>query len=183
MRTSKKQPKQRVSKVTELIDKETGETVPVVQVSTDMEDRDFDFHKIWFSHFIQSLDIVSNQRLKLAFWIIDHLDSNNKLSMTQRQIAEESGISLKTVAITMKALQEGELPFLQRINGGTYIVNPAVIFKGAHGHRMAVMYDYNNTKKPSDSGKKKNTVTDINKAKDKQKTKTRKPRQRKERTA
>lgn len=166
MITSKKQPtKQKISKVTAMIDEETGEKIPVVQISQEIDDRDFNFHKIWFGHFIQSLDIVSNQRLKLAFWIIDHLDSNNKLTMTQRQIAEQSGISLKTVAFTMKALQEGDFPFLKKLNnGGAYIVNPDIIFKGNFGKRMAVLYDYGTANTSPDSRKKDNVVTDINTA-------------------
>lgn len=166
MITSKKQPtKQKISKVTAMIDEETGEKIPVVQISQEIDDRDFNFHKIWFGHFIQSLDIVSNQRLKLAFWIIDHLDSNNKLTMTQRQIAEQSGISLKTVAFTMKALQEGDFPFLKKLNnGGAYIVNPDIIFKGNFGKRMAVLYDYGTANTSPDSRKKNNVVTDINTA-------------------
>lgn len=166
MITSKKQPtKQKISKVTAMIDEETGEKIPVVQVSQEIDDRDFNFHKIWFGHFIQSLDIVSNQRLKLAFWIIDHLDSNNKLTMTQRQIAEQSGISLKTVAFTMKALQEGDFPFLKKLNnGGAYIVNPDIIFKGNFGKRMAVLYDYGTANTSPDSRKKDNVVTNINTA-------------------
>ena len=162
MITSKKQPtKQKISKVTAMIDEETGEKIPVVQVSQEIDDRDFNFHKIWFGHFIQSLDTITSQRLKLAFWIIDHLDSNNKLSMTQRQIAEQSGISLKTVGLTMRALQEGDLPFLRRLNGGTYIVNPDIIFKGYVGKRMDVRYDYDRANTSPDSTKKNNVVTDI----------------------
>lgn len=165
MITSKKQPtKHKISKVTAMIDEETGEKIPVVQVSQEIDDRDFNFHKIWFGHFIQSLDTITSQRLKLAFWIIDHLDSNNKLSMTQRQIAEQSGISLKTVGLTMRALQEGDLPFLRRLNGGTYIVNPDIIFKGNFGKRMAVLYDYGRANTSPDSRKKDNVVTDINTA-------------------
>ena len=164
MITTKKQPsRQRVSRVTAMIDKETGEEIPVVQVNQEMEDRDFNFHKLWFGHFIQSLDSITNKRLKLAFWIIDHLDSNNKLIMSTSEIAEETGISLRTVKATIKTLQEGDVPFLKKIGkgGGAYMVNPAIVFKGAAGKRMAVMYDYSHAKKPA------GTVTDINTAKKK----------------
>lgn len=62
-----------------------------------MEDRDFNFTKIWMSAIVQSLDIIGNQKTRLAFWIIEHLDSNNQLIMTQRQISKKSGISLRTM--------------------------------------------------------------------------------------
>ena len=140
MDTSKKQ-KFVASRV--VIDEATGERIPA-QLTT-IEDRDFNFHKVWLQHLVNSLDDIANQRLRLAFWIIDHLDSENKLVITQRRLAEESGMSINTVIRTMKALQAGEKPFLQKINSGAYRVNPDVIWIGSYGSRMAVIYDYNKT--------------------------------------
>ena len=140
MTTSKKQ---KFVGVKNYIDAETGEVVPM-QVNK-LEDRDFNFHKVWLQHLVNSLDGISNQRLRLAFWIIDHLDQENKLVMTQRAIADKSGMSLNTVTRTMKSLQEGDPPFLQKINSGAYRVNPDVIWKGSYSNRMGVIYEYNTT--------------------------------------
>lgn len=123
-----------------LIDPETGEQYPM-QMNV-LEERDFNFHKVWLQHLVNSLDGISNQRLRLAFWIIDHLDNENKLVMTQRAIADESGMSLQTVSRTLKALQEGEPAFLVKINSGAYRVNPDVIWKGSHSNRMGICYEY-----------------------------------------
>ena len=84
----------------ELIDPATGEIYPV-QINT-VEDRDFNFHKVWLQNFIMSLDSIANQKLKLAFWIIENLNKENMLVMTQRKIAEKTGISLRTVSKTMR---------------------------------------------------------------------------------
>lgn len=124
----------------ELVDPKTGEPYPM-QLNV-IEDRDFNFHKVWLQHLVNSLDGISNQRLRLAFWIIDHLDKENKLVMTQRAIAAGSGMSLNTVTKTMKALQEGKPPFLQKINSGAYRVNPDVIWQGSYSNRMGVIYEY-----------------------------------------
>ena len=62
--------------------------------------------------------------------------------MTQRKIAEKSGMSLSTVTETMKALQEGDIPFLKKINSGAYLVNPEIVFKGKFGSRMAIVYQF-----------------------------------------
>lgn len=126
-----------------LVDPATGEQW-ASQINV-LEDRDFNFHKVWLSHLVQSLDDISNQRLRLAFWIIDHLDKENKLVMTQRAIADKSGMGIATVARTMRALQGGEVPFLQKINSGAYRVNPDVIFKGSFNNRIAVCYEYRDT--------------------------------------
>ena len=123
-----------------LVDPETNEAYPM-QLNV-LEDRDFNFHKVWLQHLVNSLDGISNQRLRLAFWIIDHLDKENKLTMTQRYIAEKSGMSYQTVSRTMRALQEGKPAFLVKINSGAYRVNPDVIWKGSHSNRMGILYEY-----------------------------------------
>lgn len=123
-----------------LIDPETGEQYPM-QMNV-LEDRDFNFHKVWLQHLVNSLDGIGNQRLRLAFWIIDHLDRENKLTMTQRAIAKDSGMSLQTVSRTLKALQEGTPAFLVKINSGAYRVNPDVIWKGSYSNRMGICYEY-----------------------------------------
>lgn len=135
--------KQKFVGIKTLVDPNTGENYPM-QLNV-IEDRDFSFHKVWLQHLVNSLDGISNQRLRLAFWIIDHLDSENKLVMTQRAMSIGSGMSLQTVSRTIKALQEGEPPFLQKINSGAYRVNPDVIWKGAHSNRMGVLYEYRKT--------------------------------------
>lgn len=132
----------------ELIDQETGEIYPM-QMNT-IEDRDFNFHKVWLQNLVQGIDEIANQKLRLAFWIIENLNKENQLIMTQRQIAENTGISIQTVSRTIKALckQDGNnKPFLQKINAGAYMVNPEMIYKGAHSNRMGICYKYNTADK------------------------------------
>lgn len=132
-----------------LVDKETGEEYPV-QMNV-IEDRDFNFHKVWLQNLIMSMDSIANQKLKLAFWIIDNLNKENMLVMTQRKIAEKTGISLPTVSKTIKLLCEPDgdevIPFLQKINSGAYRVNPNVLFKGSHSNRMGVCFEYIETQR------------------------------------
>ena len=116
-----------------------------------IEDRDFNFHKVWLQNLIMSMDSIANQKLKLAFWIIDNLNKENMLVMTQRKIAEKTGISLPTVSKTIKLLCEPDgdevIPFLQKINSGAYRVNPNVLFKGSHSNRMGVCFEYIETQR------------------------------------
>ncbi len=125
------------------INRDTGEIEDFQVVN--IEERDFNFHKVWLSHVINSLDLIGNQKTKLAFWILDNLDRENKLTMTYRQISEKSGISYQTVSRTMKSLLESN--FLQQINQGAYRVNPNVIFKGSRNGRLNVLYQYNSEQK------------------------------------
>lgn len=139
MKTTSK--KQKFVRAKGYIDAETGELVPFQEV--EIEDRDFNFHKVWLQHLVDSLDSISNQKLRLAFWIIDNLNSENQLIKTQEKIAEESKMSIATVRRTMKALQESEPPFLVKINSGAYQVNPDIVWKGSHKNRMGICFIYN----------------------------------------
>ena len=120
------------------VDNETGEIENFQVVS--VEDRDFNFHKVWLESIVNSIDLIGNQKTKLAFWIIENLNKENQLVMTQRQIADKSGISLKTVSTTMKALLDSN--FLRKINAGAYCVNPEVLFKGTRNGRLNVLFQY-----------------------------------------
>ena len=147
--------RQRLVGLTEVYDKD-GNPIPSQIIK--IEDRDFNFHKVWLQHLILSFEGITNQRLKLAFWILDNLDTENQLVMTQRKIAEKSGMSLATVMRTMTELQKGKLPFLQKINSGAYRVNPAVIWKGSYHKRMSVLFDY--TESAKENAKENNDSKD-----------------------
>lgn len=125
----------------ELVDTETGEVIPV-QLKQ-VENRDFNFHKIWLQMFINGLDGIANKKMKLAFWIIDNLDKENKLCYTFRRMADATGLSIDTVIKTMRELQEGDPPFLKKLQSGVYIVNPEILYKGGHHSRMGVIYQFN----------------------------------------
>ena len=47
----------------EYVNQATGEVEDFQVVR--MEDRDFDFHKIWLGHVINSLDLIGNQTAKI----------------------------------------------------------------------------------------------------------------------
>lgn len=120
------------------INQQTGEIQEMRVIS--VEERDANFHKFWLSSVIQSLDLIGNQKIKLAFWLMENMNSENEITLTQRQIAKESGISLDTVRRTIKALVDSD--FLKRKNWGCYAVNPELVFKGQYGSRMNVLYKY-----------------------------------------
>ena len=137
------QKKMRVVGTQQFINVQTGE-VEDFQV-TSIEERDFNFHKVWMKNFINTLDLVGNQKTKLCFWIIDNLNKENQLCMTYRQISEKTNISLETVRITMKLLLEAD--FLRRVNTGCYVVNPDVLFKGSRSGRLNVLNTYTDVEK------------------------------------
>ena len=131
------------------INQETGE-VNEMQV-IDIEERDANFHKIWLKHILTSIDLIGNQKIKLAFWILDNMDSENQLIMSQREMARKNEISTKTVTQTLKILMEAN--FLQKINNsGAYRVNPNVLWKGGKSARMNVLFKYHQNEKTDKKG-------------------------------
>lgn len=122
----------------EYINTRTGE-LEQMQV-TSIEDRDFNFTKMWMKNFISTLDIVGNQKTRLCFWIIDHVDKENRLIGTYRAIASQSGMSLDTVRITMKLLMDAD--FMRKAQNGVYVINPNLVFKGTRNARMNVLNQF-----------------------------------------
>lgn len=122
----------------EYINTRTGE-LEQMQV-TSIEDRDFNFTKMWMKNFISTLDIVGNQKTRLCFWIIDHVDKENRLIGTYRTIASQSSMSLDTVRITMKLLMDAD--FMRKAQNGVYVINPNLVFKGTRNARMNVLNQF-----------------------------------------
>lgn len=115
----------------------TGETKEMQVV--DIKETDFDFYKVWMRNFISTLGILSNQKTKICYWIIDNINKDNQLLHTYRSMADETNTSYQTVATTMKALLDAD--FLRKGTVG-YIVNPNIIFKGAKQKRLNVLNEY-----------------------------------------
>src|SRR5699024_6344258 len=122
----------------EFIDASTGEK-ETMQV-TNIEERDANFHKIWLGHMLESLDMIGNQKIRVAMFIMENINKENELIMTYRVIAKKTNTTLQTDSETMKALQESNL--LSKIRNGYYRVNPDVIFKGGRNDRMNVLLRY-----------------------------------------
>lgn len=131
----------------EYINKKTGEIEEMQTIS--IEERDANFHKLWLGNILSHIDLIGNQKAKLAFWILDNLDSENKLVTTQRKIAETTKMSIQTVNLTMKALINSN--FLIKINSGAYRVNPDIIFKGGKSDRVNILIKYQNERKESNN--------------------------------
>ncbi len=140
MRTTRK--KVKVVGTQTYINQSTGEIEEMQVVS--VEERDANFHKLWLGHILQSIDLIGNQKTKLAFWILDNLDGENKITMTYRQMAEKTGISYQTVSNTMQALISSD--FIVKINMGAYRINPDIIYKGGKESRLNVLIQYNSEK-------------------------------------
>lgn len=142
------------------INANTGEIIDM-EVSQ-IEERDFNFSKVWMRNFIAALDIVGNKKTKLCYWIIENINKENMLIGTLRDISKRTNTSLETVRLTMDILLDAD--FLRRKSQGVYIVNPNIVFKGGRGSRLNVLNQYNSNPKKeelSDEVKLKNLLNTI----------------------
>src|SRR5699024_4193186 len=122
----------------EFIDASTGEK-ETMQV-TNIEERDANFHNIWLGDMLERLDMIGNQKIRGAMLMMENINKENKLIITDRVRAEKTNTSLQTITETMKALQESNL--LSKLRNGYYRGNPDVLFKGGRNDRMNVLLRY-----------------------------------------
>lgn len=120
------------------INADTGE-LETMQV-TNIEERDFNFTKVWIANIIQTLDLIGGQKIKVCTYIIDHVNRDNVFIGSQRDIAEKANVSYQTVNITVKALMDAN--FIRRKGIGVYILNPDMLYKGSRTGRLNVVQQY-----------------------------------------
>ena len=140
--------KQTSKKTTKIIgvrrytDHETGEVVDADVILSEQE-TDINFEKLFLQHFLSTVDMLGSQKMRFCFFLIDHKNYQNVITMNYRQMAEKSGISLDTVNRTMKVLLKSD--FLQRINTGAYRINPNILCHGKSSKRRLLVIDYRAT--------------------------------------
>src|SRR5699024_10160634 len=83
-KTNNNRKKVKLLKNKEFIDASTGEK-ETMQV-TNIEERDANFDKIWLGHMLESLDMIGNQKIRVAMFIMENINKENELIMTYRVI-------------------------------------------------------------------------------------------------
>lgn len=132
-----------------------GKSMPVQVMSVDGNIAD-----TWLITLAQAMG-YAGQQLRLVRWIVSHIDDNGQLSMSQRMIAEKSGIPIATVARAMARLQGGDTPYIIRISDGAYQINPKIMLDGSHGDCMGIVYRFSaSTAHPAHANAENNTKTD-----------------------
>ena len=140
-----------------LFDPTTGEMVSTHQII--MEEGDFNFHKIWWGNFMETTKEVGNKKIAVMMWLIFSAQKGtNRIYLTQQQIANGCGVSLRTVSSTIANLKEGG--FLKLVEG-YILINPDVIFRGSYEKRIIAMEEWHNIQikedyKQADRGQEEN---------------------------
>lgn len=81
----------------------------------------------YLSTIINMIDSIGNKKMQVVKYILQNMDSNNKLSETVREISAGSGCSLQTVQETLKLLEECGIVARKT---GTVMLSPKLAHKG-----------------------------------------------------
>ena len=125
----------------EYINSRTGEveTFNVIRI----EDRDFNFHKIWLAHILDAIDELGNAKIKVLTYLLENRQhASNMVVRSYEEIARDTGTSVSTVVRTVKCLEKHDILRRKKGTTGILFLNPNVIFKGPLGNRLRVLFDY-----------------------------------------
>lgn len=142
------------SKVETWINQETGEVRQVQEIEVKATDKGFD--KVWLGMILAVLEIIGSKKIDVIKYILENRSrTENTITVSQNKIAKDVGVSVQTVNETMKRLESAD--FIHRIVPGHYRINPAVIWRGSHMGRMAIMAKFSEEKaarasEPHDTG-------------------------------
>lgn len=111
------------------INPETGEIIGDVK-TVDVVVREVSrvgFSITYLATIINMIDNIGNKKMQVVKYVLQKMDSNNKLSETVREIAAGSGCSLQTVNDTLKVLENCGIIARKT---GTVMLSPKLIHKG-----------------------------------------------------
>ena len=105
-----------------------------------LEDKDFDFEKIWLGQILSAIDEISNQKMRLLTHLLRIREkSNNAIIRTVRELEQETGVSKDTISRTLVVLEKNKII---RRKTGVIFINPDVVFKGSYNNRMRILFEY-----------------------------------------
>lgn len=81
----------------------------------------------YLSTIINMIETIGNKKMQVVKYVLQNMDSNNKLSETVREISARSGCSLQTVQETLKLLEEAGIVARKT---GTVMLSPKLAHKG-----------------------------------------------------
>ena len=127
-----------------LQDIDTGEYIEVDQITKRAYGQK-QFWKVYLMDFLQILGIIESKQLEVLIYILEHTEqSNNTFIGSQRDIANNAGVSIQTVSRIMIKLQNSN--FIKKIKNNVYQVSPQIMIKGSE-HKKTLLLNYYNDEK------------------------------------
>lgn len=111
------------------VNPETGEVIGEI-ITADVAIKEVPrvgFAITYLSTIVQLIDNVGNKKMQVVKYILQNMDSNNKLSETAREISTNSKCSYQTVIDTLKILEQCGIIARKT---GTVMLSPKLAHKG-----------------------------------------------------
>lgn len=118
----------------QIIDMQTGIVEPIKVYEKNAGER---WDKVWAKALADLLDLSGESRTKIIAYLIRKKDYKNVIMATIRRIAEDTGVSTKTVNRTLLQLEEAN--FIIRLQNGAIMFSPHIIQPGKSWQGVAVM--------------------------------------------
>ena len=116
------------------IDYDTGEVMETVKGQN--------FVKMYKKNMIKMLEVVGGKKVKVIIYILNNIHlSNNTLIKTQREIAKDCDVSVKTVNETLKGLADKGI---LKKKAGAYMLSPETFYRGDERRKAVMMGQFNN---------------------------------------
>lgn len=94
----------------------------------------------YLADLVRMIDTIGGKKMTVIKYILKNMDSNNKLSETQREIAKHCGVSLKTVTETLNLLEDAN--FIAK-KTGTVMLSPKIAHKGNKQRERYLLTKFN----------------------------------------
>lgn len=99
------------------------------------------FYRVWLSDLLYHLNLISNSRqMDVLFYVLDNVNSDNIFIGTNRDIAEKTKASTKTVNAILKKMVENDLMTI--VQRGVYMVKPTLLVKGDNIKKRRLTIEY-----------------------------------------
>lgn len=85
------------------------------------------FSITYLATIVSLIDNIGNKKMQVVKYLLQSMDSNNKLSETTREISINSGCSYRTVVETLKVLEAAGIIARKT---GTVMLSPKLVHKG-----------------------------------------------------
>lgn len=94
----------------------------------------------YIGEIIKMLDTIGNKKMKVVKYILQNMDSNNKLSETLEEIARNAEVSYPIVQATLKILENAGIIARKT---GTVMLSPKLLHKGNVQRERFLMTKFN----------------------------------------
>lgn len=120
----------------ELIDKATGELICGKVIS---QQGRRNFYIAYMCNLLNLFDVLGGKKYKVLKFIVDNMDSEQKLVMTTMEMERKSGVCRKTISETLKLLERNNLIVRKT---GAIMLNPKLFNNRSAKGEQYLLFKY-----------------------------------------